>query len=106
MDGDSFEMVEIPDEVPQDADFVLRVSGDSMEPTLSNGELIYVHRQEELVNGDIGVFFLDGNAFVKEYRTDKKGVSLVSHNSKYIPITLKKNDNALIYGKVVYHAGL
>ena len=106
MDGDSFEMIEIPDEVPQEADFVLRVSGDSMEPTLSNGELIYVHRQEELDNGDIGVFFLDGNAYVKEYHTDKKGVSLMSHNNKYMPIPLKKNENAMIYGKVVYHAGI
>ena len=103
MDGNSFEMIDIPEEVPQEADFALRVSGDSMEPTLYNGDLIYVHRQIELMNGDIGVFFLNGNAYVKEYEKTEKGIQLISHNrEKYSPIHLKENDDAKIYGKVVY----
>ena len=105
MDGNSFEMIEIPEDVPQEADFALRVSGDSMEPTLSDGTLIYVHRQEELESGDIGVFFLNGNAYVKEYSRTESGAFLLSHNSgKYAPIALSGNDDVRVYGKVVYRA--
>ena len=105
MDGNSFEMIEIPEDVPQEADFALRVSGDSMEPTLPDGALIFVHRQEELENGDIGVFFLNGSAYVKEYSRTKDGAFLLSHNSgKYAPIALDGNDDARVYGKVVYRA--
>ena len=41
-------------------------------------------------------------AFVKEYNRTDKGVFLISHNEKYIPIPITDYDESRIYGKVVY----
>lgn len=102
LDSDSYEMVEVPDAVPVSATFGLRVCGDSMEPTLEDGQAIWVHMQPALESGEVGIFYLDGNAYVKEYRQTKKGVFLVSHNEKYKPIPIKEYSEARIYGKVIY----
>lgn len=48
----------------------------------------FVQMQPTLECGDIGVFYLDGNAFVKEYRRTDNGVFLISHNEKYKPIPI------------------
>ena len=36
-----------------------------MEPLYPNGQTIWVHQQETLEDGEIGIFFLDGEAYVK-----------------------------------------
>jgi len=102
LDSDSYEMVEVPDEVPDSATFGLHVCGDSMEPTLEDGQEIWVQMQPTLESGEIGIFYLDGNAYVKEYRRTGKDVFLISHNDKYPPIAIKEYNESRIYGKVVY----
>ena len=102
LDSDSYEMVEVPDDVPDSATFGLHVCGDSMEPTLEDGQEIWVQMQPTLENGEIGIFYLDGNAFVKEYRRTADGTFLVSHNPKYNPIPISEYSELRIYGRVVY----
>ncbi len=102
LDSSDYEMVDVPDDVPVSATFGLHVRGDSMEPTLEDGELIWVHQQPSLEDGDIGIFYIDGNAYVKEYRRTEDGVFLISHNEKYKPIRVSANSENRIYGKVVY----
>lgn len=102
LDSDSYEMVEVPEEVPDTANFALHVCGDSMEPTLHDGEALWVHQQPTLENGEVGIFMLDGDAYVKEYRKTDKDVFLVSHNEDYAPIKINSYNDTRIYGKVVY----
>ena len=102
LDSSDYEMVEVPDDVPISATFGLHVSGDSMDPTLEDGELIWVHQQPFLDDGDIGIFYIDGNAYVKEYRRTVDGILLISHNEKYKPIRVSADSENRIYGKVVY----
>lgn len=102
LDSDDYDMVEVPDDVPISATFGLHVSGDSMEPTLHDGETIWVHMQPTLENGEIGIFLLDGDAYVKEYRCDETGCYLISHNKAYAPKKITEYNETKIYGKVVY----
>lgn len=102
LDSSSYEMVTVPEYVPDSATFGLHVCGDSMEPTLGDGQEIWVHQQPTLENGDVGIFLLDGNAYVKEYRLDNTGAYLVSHNKAYAPIPITEYSETKIYGKVVY----
>ena len=44
LDSDRFSEMEVGDEVSLDADFGVRVSGDSMEPLYLNGQIIWVHQ--------------------------------------------------------------
>ena len=98
----SYEMEYVPEDVPATATFGLIVSGDSMEPAIQNGERIWVHRQQTLESGNIGVFYLDGALLVKEYRVTDDGVFLVSRNKKYPPRPITEYSDAVIYGKVIY----
>ena len=101
LDSDHFSEMEVGDEVSPDADFGVRVSGDSMEPLYLNGQIIWVHQQETLEDGEIGIFFLDGEAYVKKYHQAPDGISLISMNKKYAPIKVSSGSVSLTFGKVV-----
>ena len=101
LDGDNFTEVEVGEEVPATADFGIRISGDSMEPRFVNGQIVWVQKQDTLNSGEIGIFFLDGNAYCKKLQDDEKGIYLISLNSNYKPITITEHQSFKIFGKVV-----
>ena len=101
LDSDRFSEMEVGDEVSPDADFGVRVSGDSMEPLYLNGQIIWVYQQETLEDGEIGIFFLDGEAYVKKYHQAPDGISLISMNKKYAPIKVSSGSVFRTFGKVV-----
>lgn len=68
-------------EPPYGTSYVARVSGDSMEPTYNNGDLVFVHSAVEIREGQVGVFLMDGQQWIKELGD---GV-LISHNDEYEP---------------------
>lgn len=101
LDGDNYTVLEVGEEVPAEADFGIRISGDSMEPQFINGQIVWVQQQETLLTGDIGIFYLNDNAYCKKLKDDTDGLFLVSLNTKYAPIKIKETDNLKIFGKVV-----
>ena len=82
LDSDRFSEIEVGDEVAANADFGVRVAGDSMEPLYLDGQIIWIHKQDTLEEGEIGIFFLDGEAYVKKYHQTDSGIQLISLNSK------------------------
>ena len=79
----------------ENADFVLRVRGDSMEPTISDGDLLLIQKTPELKIGDIGIFIDQHDCYVKELGAD----GLISHNRKYPLIT--SASGVMCVGKVL-----
>lgn len=82
--GTSFAFEDIPTEqklVPYmpGADFVIGVLGDSMEPTFFDGELVYVRKTDHVRHGDIGIFTLGNEWYIKECGE----FGLLSHNPDY-----------------------
>lgn len=63
----------------ENADFIIGVSGDSMEPTYSDGDLVYVEKCQTVETGSIGIFILNKECLIKE--AGEHG--LLSHNHKY-----------------------
>ena len=47
------------------ADYVLRISGDSMEPEYHDGQLILVQRTPAVDVGELGIFYMDGRVYFK-----------------------------------------
>lgn len=87
-------------DVPANADFALTVKGDSMEPEIKNGSIIYIHSQEDVENGTISIVEIDGAVTCKKvYKEDNK-LKLVSLNEKYEPMLIDKG-NVRILGKVI-----
>lgn len=61
------ENVEAYDEVPSDwhADFTLLCQGDSMEPKIKDGDVVAIHSQPMVENGEIAAVLIDGEATLK-----------------------------------------
>ena len=79
------------------ADFALKISGDSMQPKFSNGETVLVKQTSSVFEGEIGVFVLNGESYIK--KLGKK--ELVSLNPAYKPIPLHGFDDVRCVGKVL-----
>ncbi len=69
--GEEYEMIDV--DTTDRAQFAVRISGDSMEPYIHDGSIVYVTR-EPLQNGDIGVFCVDNDTFCKQYYKDPLGM--------------------------------
>lgn len=106
IEGEDYEIIELPANAPARADYCTRVSGDSMAPYIKNGERIYVKRDEPLTDFDVGVFFWAGDVYCKQICVDYFGsVYLLSANPKRqdANITIPKDEvvNLVFFGKVL-----
>lgn len=101
LDNEAYEEIETDEFVPSDADFAVHIAGDSMQPLLQNQQIVYVHKQERVEDGEIGIFVLNGEAFCKKLMSSKKGTALVSINKKYEPIPITENSSLTVLGKVI-----
>lgn len=79
------------------ADFLVRVSGDSMEPKYHDGDTVLVISQTAVDVGDIGVFVLNGDAYIKKFGDGE----LISLNESYQPIQILETDSLYCRGKVI-----
>lgn len=85
LEGDEFEMLLADDSVPTDADYAVCISGDSMEPYIHDGEMVFVKETQELYNGDVGIFCVDGAMYCKQYYVDEeRNLHLLSANPNRI----------------------
>lgn len=96
-----FEMIDVDDLVPEDADFAVPISGDSMMPLFVDKQTVYVREQETLNHGEIGIFVLNGDAYIKRLETDGSHPRLVSLNKQYDPMVVGEYDRLDVLGKVV-----
>jgi phage repressor protein C with HTH and peptisase S24 domain len=87
--------------LPEDTTFGVRISGDSMEPEFHDGQIAWILQQESVANGEIGIFALNGEAYIKKLQNDTDGIFLISLNEKYAPIKVSENDRLDIFGKVL-----
>lgn len=81
LEGDEFEMILADGSIPSDADFAVRIQGDSMSPYIEDGSMVFVNKDAEIINGDVGIFCVDGAMYCKQFFKDNDGnVHLLSAN--------------------------
>ena len=101
LDGEDYEMVEVGAEVPDGANFGVRVAGDSMEPEFHDGQTVWVRQQRSLMTGEIGIFLYDGNAYLKQLVALEHSMALHSLNPAYADIVVSPELPLRVLGKVV-----
>ncbi|WP_019292880.1 XRE family transcriptional regulator [Lactococcus petauri] len=86
-------------------DFATVVDGDSMEPTLHDGDVILIRQNYDTPQGGIYVVDYDGTSWVKEVSIDENELVLHSINEKYpdrfLPVPPEDGEYWNIVGKVV-----
>jgi len=97
LDQGEQELIEVDSTVPSTADYALRVSGDSMLPRFIDQQIIFVQEQPALNEGEIGVFCLNNDVYLKKLGRGQ----LISLNSSYEPIPIQEYDDLRVFGKVV-----
>lgn len=98
LDREFAEELLVPEsDIAEQADFVISVGGDSMEPTFHNGDKVFVEKCDSVDIGEIGIFVVNGDVYIKERGNNQ----LISHNQKYNPIALTGHDSAFCCGRVL-----
>lgn len=93
------ERIELPVDV--DADFVIPIKGDSMEPDYHDGDLVFIQTSVDLNDGVIGVFNYNGDAYIKQLVIDKDQAYLHSLNPAYKDMPITPDTDFRIIGEVV-----
>lgn len=78
---------EIPAEMTRSGEyFGLKITGQSMEPRILDGDVVIVRKQDEVENGDIAIVLVNGNdATCKKFIKHENGVSLLPLNPSFSP---------------------
>ena len=102
--GDDYTDYEIPSDSP--ADFAVRIDGDSMEPYIADGSVALCKRGAVIRDGDVGLFFVDGDMKCKQYCQDYAGnVYLFSANRQRadadVEIKASSEITLFCFGKVL-----
>lgn len=95
----NIETITLPVDI--DADFVVPIYGDSMEPNYHSGDYVFVKLSVNLSSGDIGVFELYGDAYIKQIFIEGDKAYLHSLNPKYDDIIVDADSDFRIIGEVV-----
>ena len=90
-------MVLLADRDTERADEVITVCGRSMEPTFFDGEQVLVQHTKELREGEIGIFLVDNEGYIKEFRKD----GLHSHNPEYRTMNFREGQTVRCIGRVI-----
>ena len=98
LDSETAEEISVSvNSVTREADFALRISGNSMEPRYRDGDILLVQETDTVEFGELGIFILDGNGFFKVFGGDR----LYSLNPEYGDILLKDFTDVRVAGKVI-----
>lgn len=90
------------------ADFALRCKGDSMEPTLMDGDLVLIRQQPEVEQGQIAAVSIEGETTLKHVYRQENGLMLVADNPAYSPIfaPVSADEEIIIHGLAVGYTRL
>lgn len=73
--------------------FGLKVKGNSMEPKISDGDVVIVRKQSDADDGDIVIALVNGDdAVVKRLKKYTDGIALISNNPIYDPMYFSNSE--------------
>lgn len=104
--GQACEPYELRPEDPQGAEYAVRIQGDSMEPDFPNGGIAFVNH-DEMRDGDIGIFCVDGATVIKQWHYDRMlGItylfSLNRQRADADVVLTRSNDRGMVWqGRVI-----
>ena len=89
--------------VSDKADFCIKIKGDSMEPKIADGDIVFVKAAPKIDADNVGIFVYDGEAYCKRLRVDHKRnqIMLESLNKAYAPKYIDNPESLRTVGLVI-----
>ena len=87
-----------------DADFCLKIQGDSMiGARINDGDIVFIKKQPDVDNGEIAAVLIEDEATLKRVYKEKDSLILQAENPKYAPIvyTAESYVECRIMGKAI-----
>lgn len=85
-----------------DADFCLRIQGDSMiDAGINNNDIVFIRQQPTLEVGEIGAIQIGEEATLKRFYRTNDSIILQPANSDYLPQIYTSDSDIKILGKLV-----
>lgn len=85
-----------------DADFCLRIQGDSMiDAGINNNDIVFIRQQPTLEAGEIGAIQIGEEATLKRFYKTNDSIILQPANSNYLPQIYTEENDIKILGKLV-----
>lgn len=100
LDPNCAETIAYYGKLPRHYDLAFQVDGNSMEPVFENGDIIFVEKMDEIINGALMVVTIENEAFIKKVYLENDCIRLVSLNKDYEDI--RASEGIKIIGKVVF----
>ncbi|MFS7238181.1 helix-turn-helix transcriptional regulator [Carnobacterium divergens] len=89
--------------IPNGADCAIVIQGDSMEPLIKDGEIIFYKKQPDIENGEIAIVEINGDGVTCKkvyFNIEEQTIILRSLNDKYTDREVN-DDEIRIIGKVI-----
>lgn len=84
-------------ELTESANFAVKINGKSMMPHFKDGDVVLVRSQPDVNIGEIGIFIIDGNEYIKERGEER----LISINPEYDDIYFEEGQDIRCKGLVI-----
>jgi len=102
--GDDYETMRfMATPISKRADFCVKIRGESMEPKICDGDIVFVKAVPKVDIDNVGIFIYEGEAFCKRLRLDQKKGSLFleSLNKSYAPKYIANPESLRTVGLVI-----
>ena len=100
-DFDTMRFMKTP--ISKRADFCVRIKGESMEPKICDGDIVFVKTVPRVEFDDVGIFVYEGEAYCKKLKIDRSRgeIYLESINEYYKPLLVKNLNQIRTIGLVL-----
>lgn len=79
--------------------YIIKIRGNSMNPTLQNGDIVIIRSDKELQDNDVAIVSINNSDYTVK-RFDKKNSQFVPDNAKYKAIEVAEEDVVICLGIV------
>ena len=89
--------------IPEGTNYGVPISGNSMMPKFKDGSTAFVQATPAINDGEIGLFSLNGNSYIKQLVVDRERgtVRLHSLNPNYDDIEVHEGDYLYTFGRIL-----
>ncbi len=81
--------------------FFMRVIGSSMDPEISEGDIVAVDKSCNIKNSDIVIAEIEGEFTLKRFHRKNGSIYLIPDNKNYPVIKISESTEGCIWGKII-----